>query len=70
MTKEEKAVHYQALRTETLKLAMTILDTRTARLIEHQQLLPPGRQEPVAPYSATDVCSEAAKLLAFVLEAE
>jgi len=68
MTKEEKATHYQTLRTETLKMAMTILDARVQRDIENQKLLPTGRQEQVESYSAIDVCSEAKMLFEFIMD--
>ena len=68
MTKEEKATHYQTLRAETLKMAMTILDVKVQRDIENQKLLPAGRQEKVASYSAIDVCSEAKMLFEFIMD--
>ena len=68
MTKEEKATHYQTLRSETLKMAMTILDAKVQRDIENQKLLPPGRQSPVDSYSAEDVCSEASRLFDYIMD--
>jgi len=68
MTKAEKATHYQTLRSETLKMAMTILDAKVQRDIENQKLLPPGRQEQVESYSAIDVCSEAKMLFEFIMD--
>ena len=68
MTKEEKATHYQTLRSETLKMAMTILDAKVQRDIENQKLLPPGRQNPVDSYSAEDVCSEASRLFDYIMD--
>jgi len=67
MTKEEKATHYQTLRAETLKMAMTILDAKVQRDIENQKLLPTGRQEQVKSYSAADVCSEASMLFEYIM---
>jgi len=68
MTKEEKATHYQTLRSETLKMAMTILDAKVQRDIENQKLLPPGRQSPVDSYSAEDVCSEASRFFDYIMD--
>lgn len=67
MTKEEKQTHYQTLRTETLKMAMSILDSKVQRAIENQQLLPTGRQSPVESYTATDVCNEASRLFEYIM---
>jgi hypothetical protein len=68
MTKEEKALHYQTLRSETLKMAMTILDAKVSRDTENQKLLPTGRQEQVKSYSAEDVCSEASRLFEYIMD--
>jgi hypothetical protein len=66
MTKEEKALHYQTLRSETLKMAMTVLDARIKREIDNQQLLPVGRQTHIEPYSIEELIVEAQKILSFV----
>jgi hypothetical protein len=68
VTKEEKATHYQTLRAETLKMAMTILDAKVQRDTENQKLLPIGRQEQVKSYSASDVCSEASMLFEYIMD--
>ena len=67
MTKEEKAMHYQTLRSETLKMAMSILDAKIQRDIENQKLLPTGRQTQIDSYSADDVCSEAGRLFEYLM---
>jgi hypothetical protein len=67
MTKEEKTIHYQTLRSDTLKMAITILDAKVQRDIENQKLLPPGRQSTVHSYSAEDVCSEASQLFEYLM---
>mgnify|MGYP003675050883 CR=1 FL=1 len=67
MTKEEKTTHYQTLRSDTLKMAITILDAKVQRDIENQKLLPPGRQNTVDSYSAEDVCSEASLLFEYLM---
>lgn len=68
MTKEEKAIHYQTLRSETLKMAMAVLDAKVQRDIENQKLLPPGRQSPVDSYSAEDVCTEASRFFEYIMD--
>ena len=70
MTKEEKTTHYQSLRSDTLKMAITILDAKVQRDIENQKLLPPGRQNTVDSYSAEDVCSEASKLFEYLMSTD
>jgi hypothetical protein len=70
MTKEEKTLHYQTIRSDTLKMAMSILDVRVQRDIENQKLLPTGRQEQIESYSAVDVCSEAGMLFAFIMDTD
>jgi very-short-patch-repair endonuclease len=70
MTKEEKSLHTQSLRSETLKMSMTILDSKKQREIENQQLLPPGRQKPVESYTTDDVIASARLLLEFITSSE
>lgn len=70
MTKEEKTTHYQTLRSDTLKMAITILDAKVQRDIENQKLLPPGRQNTVVSYSAEDVCSEASRLFEYLMSTD
>jgi hypothetical protein len=57
-----------ATRSDTLKMAMSILDLRTQRELENQQLLPAGRQAPVASYTTEELITEAQKLLDFVTD--
>ena len=59
-----------ATRTETLKMAMSILDLKTQRELENQQLLPTGRQTPVHSYTAEELIAEAQKLLNFLTDSE
>jgi len=68
MTKEEKTLHRQSLKTETLKMAMSILDSKIQRQLENQSLLPQGRQSPVNSYSAEDVITSAKQLLDYICE--
>jgi hypothetical protein len=67
MTKEEKTKYHQTLRSETLTMAMSILDAKTQRDIENQKLLPTGRQTQIDSYSADDVCSEAGRLFEYLM---
>lgn len=68
MQTSEMHIFNIATRTDTLKMAMSILDLRTQRELENQQLLPTGRQTPVVSYTTEELITEAQKLLNFVTD--
>jgi len=62
----EVKMYNQSLRVDTLKMAMTVLDSRVKREVENQMLLPTGRQANVDSYSIEELIVEANKILDFV----